>query len=366
MSAAESSTPGAKRASCLVVGRFPVPGAVAAAQRDGGSDGTAVDENAIDRDVAFGGERLDRDLHEALHLVMMCGGGAHIALPTTGFERKEILDLFGDCLRLGARGEQQRAEIAEAAHAAAQFTVPVRRDRVFEIGCAIVTRHQLRPAVTREIGKRHLQAAQRRRQRNRKMTVFDNERQQQQARQRRIARNISEPCGDHGIRRLALDKRRTERRIGMRPRLQNRQRQAVAAPHHARREKAKKLLRLIAGPHQHRADIAAEYRARRQREGRLVKHVGLERAAGEAPPFVRYCDKIGEPAPFHGKRTDRIAVGENGAAGAGDRRNGSLQGNTRSVIRIDGCQDTNQAHYQANEPTAAPKRTQAKSGRRQL
>ena len=194
------------------------------------------------------------------------------------------------------------------------------------------------------------------------MTVFDNQRQQQQAGQRPIACKISEPGGDHGIRRLALDKRRAERRIRMRPGLQNRQRQTVAAAHHARREKAKELPRRIARPHQHGADIAAEHRAGGQREGRLVKHVGFERARGKAPPFVRHRDKIGEPAPFHGKRPDRIAVGENGAAGAGDRRNGSLQGSTRSVIRIDGCQDNNQA----NEPTAAPKRTRAKSGSRQL
>ena len=73
---------------------------------------TAVDENAIDCDLAFSGERLDRDLHKALHLVVMCGGGATIALPAAGLEREEILDLSGDRLRRGARGEQQRAEIA--------------------------------------------------------------------------------------------------------------------------------------------------------------------------------------------------------------------------------------------------------------
>ncbi len=98
-----------------------------------------------------------------------------------------------------------------------------------------------------------------------------------------VARQMVEPGGDHGLGLVAIDQRRAERRVRVGPAGEHRQRHAVATLD-PRREQAEQLARMR--PDQHGADIVRRTPARRQREGRLVEHVRLERARGERAPLV--------------------------------------------------------------------------------
>ena len=112
---------------------------------------------------------------------------------------------------------------------------------------------------------------------------------------------MRKPGRNDRLRRFALDERRPERRVGVRPADHDRQPQSVAALRHAGRKQAEQLARHRARPHQHRADIVAEHGRGRERETGLIEDIGLERARGEIAPIVGDRQKIREPAPFDGK-----------------------------------------------------------------
>src|SRR5262245_53498107 len=104
-----------------------------------------------------------------------------------------------------------------------------------------------------------------------------------------------EPGADNGWGGIAVDQRGTERRVGMGPADQHRQRQAVAPPLDHRREQAAQL---IARPDQPRAGVAAEYRLCGERERRLVEDVRRHGAGGERAPFARNVSELGQWAPL--------------------------------------------------------------------
>ncbi len=112
--------------------------------------------------------------------------------------------------------------------------------------------------------------------------VLGDERQQQLRRHGRVAPEIIEPGGDHRLRLVAIDQRRAERRIRVRPADQHRS-EAAAPAADARGEQARELA--TGGPHQYGTHVRAEHWRRGERKGRFVEHVGLERARGECAPF---------------------------------------------------------------------------------
>ena len=131
-----------------------------------------------------------------------------------------------------------------------------------------------------------------------KGALLGDQRQQQLRRHRRVAAEMIEPGGDHGLRLVAIDQRRAERRIGVRPADQHRG-EAAAPAADARGEQAGEPA--AGGPHQHGAGVRAEHRRRGEREGRFVEHVGLERARGECAPFLGDGFERGNAAPLTAK-----------------------------------------------------------------
>ena len=188
-----------------------------------------------------------------------------------------------------------------------------------------------------EIGPRHLCPPQISAERRRDRAVLGEKRQQHQPRQSGIVGEMREPGADDRLGRIALDQRRAERTVRMRPADEDRQLEPIAALRDARRKKAEQLSRPRSRPDQDRADAVAEHGRGGERESGLVKDVGLERARGEVAPVVRYRDELGQPAPFHRKGVDRVTVGDHGAARAGDGRNGALKRDTRRVVRTGPC-----------------------------
>src|SRR5271169_2101817 len=92
-------------------------------------------------------------------------------------------------------------------------------------------------------------------------------------------------------------------------------------------------------PDQDRTDVAAEHGGGGEREGRLIEDIGFKRARGKIAPLLDEGHEIGEPAPFDGKRTGGVAVGEYGAPGAGNGGNGALKRDARRDVRTDRCHE---------------------------
>ena len=162
--------------------------------------------------------------------------------------------------------------------------------------------------------------------------MLRDERQQQQSRQSRIGREAPEPGGDDRLGCFAVDQRRSERRIGMRPSDKHRELQAVTLLVDPRREKAEQLSRHRPRPHQHRADAGAEDRGSGQREVGFIEHVRLERPPCKIAPFIRNRFKLRQLAPLDGECARRIPISQNGAAGTGDHRGGAVARELRSGI----------------------------------
>ena len=132
--------------------------------------------------------------------------------------------------------------------------------------------------------------------------------QQHEFRQLRIVGDVIEPGGDDEFVQLVIDERCAERRKGMRPAGQHRQRDAVAAAFDARRKEAQQARRCRARPHQPGTGIASEHRRGRACEGRLIEHVGFERQRRQRPPFVDDGIKVRQRPPLHTKKQFDRAV----------------------------------------------------------
>ena len=132
-------------------------------------------------------------------------------------------------------------------------------------------------------------ASEHRIERLRESALLGQERQQELARHRRVLAEMIEPGGDDGLGLGAVDQRHAERRVRMHP-----------AGHHQAARMAGKQADQPAGhrSHQHGAGVGAEHRSRREREGRLVEHVGLDRGGGQRPPFVGDRSQLGETSPL--------------------------------------------------------------------
>src|SRR5262245_57583517 len=83
---------------------------------------------------------------------------------------------------------------------------------------------------------------------------------------------------------LAIDQRCTQRRISMRPALQHRRPQPVAAARDTGGKEAYQLPTRTAGPDQPGADIAPEHGRSGERKGGFIEDIWLERARSERTP----------------------------------------------------------------------------------
>jgi hypothetical protein len=112
---------------------------------------------------------------------------------------------------------------------------------------------------------------------------------------------VIEERRDSGMQRLGVDERRAERTVRMRPAGEQRHAHAVAARLDPAGEQPDQLL-LAGRTHQHGAGVGRERRRGRERKGRLVEPVRLDRAAGERLPLGGDAGEPGERAPFGGER----------------------------------------------------------------
>jgi hypothetical protein len=101
-----------------------------------------------------------------------------------------------------------------------------------------------------KIGERHLRAPQNGLKHGGERPVFGQERQQHQARQRRVGGEMREPGGDDRLGRFALNERHAKWSESMRPAGEDRQPETVTAPFDARRKKAEQPARARPRPHQ--------------------------------------------------------------------------------------------------------------------
>jgi hypothetical protein len=106
------------------------------------------------------------------------------------------------------------------------------------------------------------------------------------------------PSLDNRFTGVAIDQRRAERRIGMGPADQHRQRHAVAPTLDAGREQAEQLWLRGARPDQAGTDLTAEDWRGGERKRRLVEDVRLECATGERPPFLCNGCQLGQWPPL--------------------------------------------------------------------
>ena len=197
-----------------------------------------------------------------------------------------------------------------------------RADGLLDVTRPLAARRQQRPAPAIEV-RPSASAPRRRPSRARlRRAVGGQEGRRQKSRQRRVAGEMREPGGDDRLGRFALNERHAERAVGMRQAEEDRQIEAVTPPFDPRREKAEQPARLRLRPDQYRAGVAPEHPRRRQREGGLIKHVGLERAFGQLAPFAGDRFELLKRAPFGRQRIRRLAIGKRCAAHAGDRRCG--------------------------------------------
>jgi len=111
-------------------------------------------------------------------------------------------------------------------------------------------------------------------------------RQQQQIGQAGVGGDEVQGGVDCVLGAIAIDQRRAQRCVGMRPSDQDGQPHAIASSFDADREQPFEPIRLAVGPHQNGSDLAPERGRSRERERRLVEDVGLERARGERPPCI--------------------------------------------------------------------------------
>ena len=210
-------------------------------------------------------------------------GGAGKALPAARLQHHEILQRGLDARLAGRRRARHRRDIFEPPALAAQLLALAAGHGALKVSLALRAGREQGAFVAAEGGARRPWRASTISSASANGALLGDERQQKLRRHRRVGPEMIEPGGDHRLRLVAIDQRRAERRVGMRPADQHR-REAAAPAADTRREQAGEPA--AGGPHQHGADIRAEHRRRGERKRRFVEHVGLERTRGELAPFL--------------------------------------------------------------------------------
>ncbi len=228
-------------------------------------------------------------------------GGAGAAFPAAFFQAQEIVERLSAFRRIAGRREGYGASVAEPLALPVELLALLAADGGVEVVAGIAGCAQQCTAVLPEGGAGTPAPCEHCVERAGQGIVRTGreKRQQHDLRQVRVAGDMREPCGEHGLRQIAIDQGRPERSEGMRPAQQYGQRRPIAATGDAGGEQSEELRRRRARPDQAGADIAAEYRRCGQRERGLIEDVGRERAAGERAPFCGDGGEPGERPPLH-------------------------------------------------------------------
>ena len=255
-------------------------------------------------------------LHEILIAGIADDGGAGAALPAARLQHQEILQRGLDVGRAGRGGDGHRRDVLEPPALAAQLLPLAGGHGALEI----MLRARRRAPAGRVHGGRRLRAAacarQHRIERLRKRALLGEQRQQELRRHGRVAAEMIEPGGDHGLRLVAIDQRHAERRKRMRPAGQHRiSRRPALDP---RRETGRPACRRRSAPARRRRPRRTPAPPRARRPARRTRWARSRARPARAIPSAMRVER-GEPAPLDLKCWTKRRVHGSSALKSGPR-----------------------------------------------